>query len=117
MGSRARRTLPTIWVHMWTVSRVSCHADMVSSGHASPAAPLTRPPSVRRGIVGHQREHPVLAALAPQDRWPQVARLGREDVLGPSRLSDPRRLSHLPFELAGPPAGVAGENPCPDDAL
>src|SRR5262245_28891464 len=35
IGSSASRTLPTTWVHMCSVSRVSCHAETGSSGHAS----------------------------------------------------------------------------------
>ncbi len=32
MGSSSRRTLPTIWVHRWKVSRVSWDSDNESTG-------------------------------------------------------------------------------------
>ena len=50
------------------------------------------------------------AALAPQHRAPEVVRILGEDVLRERLLDDPRLLGDLALELAGAPAGVAGED-------
>ncbi len=51
-----------------------------------------------------------MAAFAAKHGAPEAVGLGGEHVLGKRRLHDPRRLLQLVLELAGPPAGVAGED-------
>src|SRR5215469_6702566 len=58
-GAWAIRILPTIWVHMWTVSFVSDQSDTRSRGHAAPhevllsvmTGPFPRGPYRRPGRV------------------------------------------------------------------
>src|SRR5829696_1798492 len=64
-GSRARRTLPTTWVHMWRVSRVSAHVASVNSGQGlgapgRPGSSCTR--SLRRSTMGRD-------PTGGSDRW------------------------------------------------
>src|SRR4051794_19767473 len=58
----------------------------------------------------HLRQHGEGASLAAQDGAPEAVGILREDVLRQRLLDDPRLLGDLALELAGTPAGVAGED-------
>src|SRR3954469_24557882 len=72
MGARARRTLPTIWVHRWSLSLVSCHSARGSGGQA-----VVMPGSYRnRRETAHRFALTSLsdaAKLRPRNAWGQVA--------------------------------------------
>src|SRR5690606_28079897 len=73
IGSSARRTLPTTWVHMCTVSRVSAHGDDARSGQvaSSAAVPPLMPPIVpvpARPIRRSRRSRATAAGRRRADR-------------------------------------------------
>src|SRR5579872_6580333 len=51
--------------------------------------------SVRGDVIGHQREEPVVPALAAEHRRPESIGFEGEHVLGPGRLDDPGGLLQL----------------------
>ena len=73
-----------------------------------PRLPVSR--SIHSRVVGHPRQQRVAAALAAQDRRPELLGGVGEDLVGRGALDDPRLLLELGLELSRAPARVAGED-------
>src|SRR6266508_2761986 len=56
-GVSSMRTLPTIWVHMWSVSRVSFHSSTTNSGQMFIPPRFPAPPPAKQSGEGSGGEN------------------------------------------------------------